>query len=94
MSNLKSGIIGISVSYYHGELVAAYLYLPASHPRRSIRCEEVGDGLIVDIGEDGRPIGIDISDPAIASRDSINRVLGAWGLPPVSERDLRPLKVA
>jgi len=86
--------VQIQASYSRGALIAAYLYLPATHPRRSVRCEEVGDGMIVDIGEAGRPIGIDISDPAIATRDSINRVLGAWGLPPITDRDLRPLKVA
>lgn len=86
--------VQLQASYYRGELVAAYLYLPAAHPRRSVRCEDAGDGLIVDIGADGRPIGIDISAPSLATAARINLVLAAWGLPPVPEHDLGPLKAA
>ena len=86
--------VQLQASYYRGELVAAYLYLPAAHPRQSVRCEDAGDGLIVDIGADGRPIGIDISAPSLATAARINLVLAAWGLPPVPEHDLGPLKAA
>ena len=86
--------IQLQASYHRGELVAAYLYLPSRHPRRSVRCEEAGNGLIVDFGEDGQPIGIDISDPASATTDRINSVLLSWGLPPVTDLDLRPLRAA
>ena len=86
--------IQLQASFYRGELIAAYLYLPCEHPRRSVRCQEAGHGLIVDIGADGRPIGIDISAPSLATAERINQVLASWGLPQVSERDLRPLKAA
>ena len=86
--------IELEASYLHGELIAAYLHLPAADGAPSTRCEEAGPGLVIDFASDGRPIGIEVTMPRLVTVIAINEVLSKLGMPTMSERDLAPLKVA
>ena len=50
----------LEVTYRHGKPLAAYLYLPRDENAKSVRVVQEQSGLLVDLGEDGRPIGIEI----------------------------------
>ncbi|MEY4826915.1 MAG: hypothetical protein RJA12_1227 [Planctomycetota bacterium] len=86
--------IELEASYLRGELIAAYLHLPAAAGVLSARCEEAGPGLVIDFAADGRPIGIEVTSPRLVTVGAINAVLLKLGMPTMSDRDLAPLKVA
>ena len=50
--------------------------------------------MVVDLGRGGKPIGIEITAPALVSQAMFNRVLKQFGLPAAKSADLAPLKVA
>lgn len=58
---MKDGYL--EVTYRHGKLLAAYLYLPRNPRDRSVRVRQFGRGLAVDYRRDGQPIGIEITAP-------------------------------
>jgi hypothetical protein len=50
-----------------------------------------GHGLIVDIAESDRPIGIEIVSPNDVSLAMLNEILGKYSLPPLEGGELAPL---
>jgi hypothetical protein len=84
----------LEITYRRGRPLAAYLYLDAGADVKSARTEPVGAGLLVDFAESGRPIGIELTQPARAVVDDLNRVLQDLGLPELSEGDAAPLRAA
>ena len=84
----------LEVTYRHGRPLAGYYYLPRRPGQKSDRCREMGPGLIVDFTRSGRPIGIEILDPAFVTVAAMNRVLRDLNQPPVRRKDLAPLKAA
>lgn len=84
----------LEVTFHAGQLLAAYLYLPRKTGDRSARAKKYGAGLIVDLAEDGRPIGIEIANPSIVTVEAINQILETYGLDRMNESELAPLKVA
>jgi uncharacterized protein YuzE len=73
--------------------MAAYLYLPRRENDKSQRVVQEGHGLLVDLSEDGRPIGIEILSPEQISMDIINLVLAKYALPLLDQREMAPLAV-
>lgn len=81
----------LEVTYHKGRLLAAYLYLPRRDGDRSVRVQQFPGALVVDLTEDGRPIGVEVTDPLAVSPDQINSALAHYGLQPLSEHELAPL---
>lgn len=84
----------LEVTFRRGQPLAAYLYLPREPGDKSVRTSKMDPGLIVDFGESGRPIGIELTAPTRVTLAALNRVLSDLGLPPLSDADLEPLQAA
>ena len=84
----------LEVTYRHGEPLAAYLYLPISGRRKSVRTKRVEPGLVIDFGAAGQPLGIEITAPKRITLARLNRVLRSLDCPPVRRGDLAPLCAA
>lgn len=84
----------LEVTFRHGRVIAAYLYLPRAAEERSARSRRVEPGLVIDFAASGRPIGIEITAPASLSLVAINGVLEELGLAPLAPADLAPLVAA
>ena len=51
-------------------------------------------GLVVDFASDGRPIGIEITEPSRTDITTFNRLLVSLGFDPVDASELAPLDAA
>lgn len=84
----------LEVTYYKGRLLAAYLYLPRREGDRSVRVDQFADGIVVDLAEDGRAIGIELTSPHDVTLEQVNAALQKYGLPALPEEELSPLHQA
>jgi hypothetical protein len=84
----------LEVTFRHGRVVAAYLYLPRAAGQKSARSRRVEPGLVIDFAASGRPIGIEITAPARLSLVAINGVLEELSLTSLAPADLSPLVAA
>lgn len=84
----------LEITFRHGQPLAAYVYLPREGNERSVRTEKVAPGLLVDFAADDRPIGMEITAPGKVSAATINSVLADFGLSPLPDADLAPLRAA
>jgi hypothetical protein len=82
----------LEVTFRGGQPLAAYLYLPRQEGDRSARVQKHGAGLLVDLTADGRPIGIEIAIPALATVEAVNEILASYGLEPIDSMELTPLR--
>ena len=82
------------VTFVNGEPYVGYFH-PAQVRRETVaRSRRCGSGLVADLAEDGRVLGIEITAPSLVDLETFNRVLGTLGLEPVDERVLAPLHAA
>ena len=81
----------LEITYHRGRPLAAYLYLPRHANDKSHRVIQEGHGLMVDLAEDDRPIGIEIVSPQAVSLAEINEVLAKYALPPADREEVAPL---
>jgi len=81
----------LEVTFLRGRPIVAYYHLSGTFERRVLRTKELGPGLVVDFGQNGRPLGIEIVDPPLVTVAAMNRVLRKLKWPRVSSRDLKPL---
>ena len=86
--------LSLQITYRKGKPFAAYLYLPHGPGKKSVRCEELRPGLIVDFGEDGEPLGIEVISPSVTSIDELRQVFAGLGLEQPDASDLQPLLAA
>jgi hypothetical protein len=84
----------LEVTFRNGRPLAAYLYLPRVGPEKSVRTEKAGSGLLVDYASDGRPIGIEITDPVRTSVATLNGVLQSLGQEALRPNEAAPLQAA
>jgi hypothetical protein len=84
----------LEVTYRHGRPFAAYFRLPRQEGDRVDHSRPCKAGLVVDLTVDGRPIGIEITEPSRADAATFNRVLLSLGLEPVDASVLAPLTAA
>jgi hypothetical protein len=85
----------LQVTYRKGRAFAAYLHL--SHPtgEKSTKTVASSDGLlIVDYGEAGRPVGIEITAPQAVPLERLNQLLTDLGETPLPEEDYKPMRAA
>ena len=84
----------LEVTFRHGRPIAAYLYLPRETGENSYRTSKAEPGMVVDFGQSGNPIGIEITAPTKISVTDLNDVLSKLGLPPMKDSELAPLQAA
>ena len=84
----------LTVSYDEGRPFAAYFRLTRREGDRVERSDPREAGLVVDLAADGRPIGIEITEPRELDLATFNRILTSFGLEPVDASALAPLTAA
>jgi len=84
----------LEVTFRKGKPLAAYLYLPRKPGTKSVRSEKAGKGIVVDYGESGDVIGLEITAPGVTTADEINTVLEKLGHPRIASEELSPLAAA
>ena len=84
----------LEITFRKGKPVAAYLYLPREPGQKSQRTEKAGNGLLIDYGESGRPIGIEITAPNQISVDVLNEILTRLNIRPIEPSEISPLLAA
>jgi uncharacterized protein YuzE len=86
--------ISLQVTYRKGQPFAAYIYLDRRPGDATARTEEVTPDLLVDYGEDGRPLGIEVVTPEAVPMVEILKVFDRLGLSRPAETELAPLRAA
>lgn len=86
----------LDVTFRKGKVMAAYFYLPRKTGEKSQRTERHGEGILIDYGNDGQPIGIEFlaPDQISALLTELNQVLSQQNVPPVEPNELIPLLAA
>ena len=84
----------LEVTFRRGRPIAGYYYLPRRPGDKSVRTMRIEPGLVIDIGRNGKPIGIEITAPRQITASLFNRVLRDFGLPALKRTELTPLRVA
>ena len=84
----------LEVTFRHGRPIAAYLYLPREIREKSYRTSKAEPGMVVDFGQNGNSIGIEITAPTKITVADLNDVLSKLGLPPMKDSELTPLQAA
>ena len=84
----------LEVTFLRGRPIAGYYYLPRRRGDKSVRTMRIEPGLVIDIGRNGKPIGIEITAPGQITASLFNRVLREFGLPALKRTELTPLRVA
>lgn len=84
----------LEITYHRGRLLAAYLYLPRREGDRSVEVKEFPGGIVVDLAEDGRPIGVELTAPAEVTLEQLNAALTHFGLPVLPDEEFTPLRHA
>jgi uncharacterized protein YuzE len=81
----------LEVTFRKGKPFAAYLYLPRKVGARATRTLDAGQGVHVDLDEQGAPIGIEITAPGIVTVDQLNAVLAEHGVAALDDEEWSPL---
>jgi hypothetical protein len=81
----------LEVTYSKGRPLAAYVHLPRERRGRVARTEPAGNGLQIDYGSDGIPVGLEITVPTAITLDEVNAHLSQVGAPPLRVEDWTPL---
>ena len=85
----------LQVTYRKGKPFSAYLHLSHQTGEKSARTVPSADGLlVVDHGQNGKAIGVEITAPSAVPLDRVNRVLADLGETPLSEHDYLPVRAA
>ena len=84
----------LEITYLKGKMVAAYLYLPRQPREKVKKTTQLADGILVDYGKGGRPIGVEITAPKQFSREALNQIVASLSLPPITDEELAPLLTA
>lgn len=86
--------LSIQVTYGKGQPFAAYIYLARRPGEKAVRTEQVHADLVVDYAADGRPLGIEIVNPAAVTLEEINCAFDELGLSRPEASELAPLRAA
>ena len=84
----------LEVTFRKGKPFAAYFYLPRNPGEKSVGTKKAGAGILIDYDKSGRPIGIEIIDPAKINLHVINEILSKLNLNLAQQKDLAPLMAA
>lgn len=86
--------VSLQITYRKGRPPAACIYLSSKRGQRSTRTEEVAPDLLVDYGEDGIPLGVEIVAPGEVGMDGTVGLLDRLGGGRLAPAELAPLKAA
>jgi len=86
--------VSLTVTYRRGKPMAAYFRLPRQREDRVATSQRIDDVLIIDRAEDGRPIGIEITDPTRFEPGRLSELLQSLGQPAIEREELGPLAAA
>ena len=84
----------LNVTYRHGRPIAAYYHLPRRAGDVAAETAQAGEGMLIDYAVDGRPIGIEITEPTLLDPVYFDRLLSSLGYEPAARQDLAPLVAA
>jgi uncharacterized protein YuzE len=84
----------LNVTYRHGRPIAAYYHLPRRSGDVAVTTDEAGEGMLVDYAADGRPIGIEITEPTLLDPVDFDRLLSSLGCEPAARENPAPLVAA
>ncbi|MGH7495410.1 MAG: DUF2283 domain-containing protein [bacterium] len=84
----------LEITYRKGRMIAAYLYLPRQPREKVKKTSRLTEGILVDYGKEGRPIGVEITAPKQFSLEALNQIVAGLSLPPFTQQELAPLFVA
>jgi uncharacterized protein YuzE len=81
----------LEVTFRKGKPLAAYLYLPRPSGAKATRTADAGRGVRVDFDASGRPIGVEITAPALVTVAELNSVLAPLGIADIEASEWAPL---
>jgi uncharacterized protein YuzE len=81
----------LEVTFRKGKIIAAYLYLPRTIGEKVNYTEKISSGVLIDYGDNGRPIGVEITTPQNINMEKINEIFGSLNIETMSEKELAPL---
>jgi uncharacterized protein YuzE len=81
----------LDISFRKGKAFAAYLYLPRPTGARAARTIDGGGGVHIDVDDQGKPIGVEITAPTRISATDLNAILARHGIDALDEREYAPL---
>jgi uncharacterized protein YuzE len=84
----------LEMSFREGKPFAAYLHFPRDEGAKVARTREIRPGLLVDFAADGKPMGVEIVNPAQTSAETVLAVIAEVHAGPVSPEELAPLRAA
>ena len=84
----------LRITYFHGNVVAAYYSLPRDSRAPSVRTRRADPGLVIDFAADDQPLGIEITEPERLTLEGFSAARAELGLEPVPEAELGPLLAA
>lgn len=84
----------LSLTFRKGKLLVAYLALVPVGGRQVRRTELLRPGVIIDVGPDGQPLGVEFTEPTLVTAEDIDAVVQRLNGPATLVRDLQPLLAA
>jgi len=81
----------LEVTYRRGQPLVAYLYLPRRDGDRCVRVAREPSGMVVDLAEGDRAIGVEILDPQQVTVKALNATLAKYAQPALDQSELAPL---
>ena len=84
----------LEVTFRKGVALAAYLYLPRAEGASAASTIDGGHGMRVDLDENGKPIGVEITAPAMINVAQLNELLSNYGTEPLASEEWAPLVAA
>lgn len=84
----------LSITFRKGKPLVAYLALVPLTDRKVIRTELLRPGVVVDVGINDEPVGVEFTDPGLVTQADIAAVVERLHAPSSLARDLQPLLAA
>ena len=81
----------LEVTFRKGKPFAAYLYLPRRSGVRVARTLDAGNGVRVDLDDQGAPMGIEITAPSAVTMAELNAVLERHGVAALDADEWAPI---
>lgn len=86
--------VSLKVTYRRGRPIAAYVQLPRQQGDSVASTQRIDEVLLVDRSADGRPIGVEITDPSQFDPELFANLLRSLGQPEIDREELLPLAAA
>lgn len=84
----------LSITFRKGKPLVAYLALVRLGERKVVTTERLRPGVIVDVGANGEPVGVEFTEPSLVTQADIAAVVERLHAPSSLARDLQPLVAA